>query len=37
MAKEHLGLEKYPGGVPGKKRIILKIKPDRVFYQKPPR
>ncbi|HEU4605500.1 MAG TPA: PPOX class F420-dependent oxidoreductase [Nitrososphaera sp.] len=37
MAKKYLGLDKYPGRAPGEKRIILKIKPDRVFHQKPPR
>lgn len=37
MAKKYLGLDKYPGRAPREKRIILKIKPDRVFPQKPPR
>jgi PPOX class probable F420-dependent enzyme len=37
MAKKYLGLERYPGRAPGEKRIILKIKPERVFHQKPPR
>jgi PPOX class probable F420-dependent enzyme len=37
LAKKYLGLDRYPGRVPGEKRIILKIKPDRVFHQKPPR
>jgi PPOX class probable F420-dependent enzyme len=37
MAKKYLGLDKYPGRAPGEKRLILKIRPDRVFHQKPPR
>jgi len=35
LAKKYFGLEKYPGRVPGEKRVILKIKPERVFHQKP--
>jgi PPOX class probable F420-dependent enzyme len=37
MAKKYLGLDKYPGRTPGEKRIILKIKPESVFYQDPQR
>ena len=37
MAKRYLGVDKYPGRMPGEKRVILKIKPDKVFHQKPPR
>lgn len=37
LAKKYLGLDKYPGRMPGEKRIILKIRPDKVFHQKPPR
>jgi PPOX class probable F420-dependent enzyme len=37
MAKKYLGMDKYPGRAPGEKRLILKIKPDKVFYQTPPR
>jgi PPOX class probable F420-dependent enzyme len=37
LAKKYLGLDKYPGRMPGEKRIMLKIKPERVFHQKPPR
>lgn len=37
MAKKYLGLDKYPGRMPGEKRIILKIKPESVFYQDPQR
>lgn len=35
MAKKYLGLDKYPFRQPGEKRVILKIKPDKVFHQKP--
>jgi hypothetical protein len=35
LAKKYFGLEKYPGRVPGAKRVILKIKPERVYHQKP--
>jgi PPOX class probable F420-dependent enzyme len=37
MAKKYLGMDRYPGRAPGEKRLILKIKPDKVFHQKPPR
>ncbi len=37
MAKKYLGLDKYPGRAPGEKRILLKIKPDKIFHMKPPR
>ena len=32
LAKKYLGVDKYPG----QKRVILKIKPERVLYQSPP-
>lgn len=32
LAKKYLGLDKYPGCSPGEKRVILKIKPERIFY-----
>lgn len=35
MAKKYLGLDKYPFRRPGEKRVLLKIRPDRVFHQKP--
>ncbi len=35
LAKKYLGLEKYPLRSPQEKRIILKIKPEKVFYQPP--
>jgi len=36
LAKKYLGLDKYPFRNPDEKRIILRIKPERVFHQKPP-
>jgi hypothetical protein len=35
LAKKYLGVEKYPGRAPGEKRILLKIRPEKVFYQPP--
>jgi PPOX class probable F420-dependent enzyme len=35
MAKKYLGLEKYPNRKPGEKRILLKIKPEKVFHMGP--
>jgi hypothetical protein len=35
MAKKYLGLDKYPFRQPEEKRVILKVKPDKVFHQKP--
>jgi PPOX class probable F420-dependent enzyme len=35
LAKKYLGLDKYPFPTPIEKRIILKIKPERVFHQQP--
>ena len=32
LAKKYLGVDKYPYRAPSEKRIILKIKPDKVFY-----
>ncbi len=36
LAKKYLGLDRYPFRNPDEKRIILRIKPERVFHQKPP-
>jgi PPOX class probable F420-dependent enzyme len=38
LAKKYLGVDKYPGpkDYPGQKRVIIKIKPERVLYQPPP-
>jgi PPOX class probable F420-dependent enzyme len=35
LAKKYLGVDKYPGHSPGEKRVILKIKPEKIFYQPP--
>ena len=37
LAKKYLGLDKYPYHSPNEKRVILKIEPERVFHQRPPR
>jgi hypothetical protein len=31
VAKKYMGKEKYPLRAPGEKRILLRIKPDKVF------
>ena len=38
LARKYLGVDKYPGqkDYPGQKRVIVKIKPERVLYQPPP-
>jgi PPOX class probable F420-dependent enzyme len=36
LAKKYLGMDKYPYRIPNEKRVILKIKPERVFHQQPP-
>lgn len=35
LAKKYLGVDKYPGRSPGEKRVILKVKPEKIFYQPP--
>ena len=35
MAKKYLGVDKYPFGMPGEKRILLKILPLKIFYMAP--
>lgn len=37
LSKRYLGLDKYPFKSPTEKRIILKILPEKVFHQKPPK
>jgi PPOX class probable F420-dependent enzyme len=37
MAKKYLGMDRYPRRAPGEKRLILKIKPDKVHRMKPTR
>ncbi len=36
LAKQYFGPDKYPRQSPDEKRIILKIKPERVFHMLPP-
>jgi PPOX class probable F420-dependent enzyme len=36
LAKKYSGLDKYPYRSPGETRVILKIKPEKVFHQQPP-
>lgn len=35
MAKKYLGVDKYPFAVPGEKRILLKIVPQKIFHMAP--
>lgn len=35
MAKKYLGVDKYPFAVPGEKRILLKILPQKIFHMNP--
>lgn len=35
MAKKYLGVDKYPFAAPGEKRILLKIKPRKIFHMAP--
>ncbi len=37
LAKRYLGMDKYPFRSPDEKRIILKIRPEKVFHQQPPK
>lgn len=32
LAKKYLGVDKYPFKTPGEKRIILRIKPEKIFH-----
>lgn len=34
LAKKYIGKDKYPGRSPGERRVILKIKPEKVFHMK---
>jgi len=31
LAKKYIGKDKYPGRAPGERRVILKIKPEKIF------
>jgi PPOX class probable F420-dependent enzyme len=35
LAKKYLGADNYPGRSLGEKRVILKVKPEKIFYQPP--
>jgi PPOX class probable F420-dependent enzyme len=35
MTKKYLGVDKYPFGMPGEKRILLKIIPQKIFHMAP--
>lgn len=37
LAKKYLGMDKYPFRSPNEKRVILKIKEEKVFHQQPPK
>jgi hypothetical protein len=34
LAKKYIDKDKFPGGSPREERIILKIKPERIFHMK---
>ncbi|HEY5736628.1 MAG TPA: PPOX class F420-dependent oxidoreductase [Nitrososphaeraceae archaeon] len=34
LAKKYIGKDKYPGRSPGEKRVLLKIKPEKIFHMK---
>ena len=36
LAKKYLGMDRYPYHSPKEQRIILKIRPEKVFHQQPP-
>src|SRR5919107_4804859 len=36
LAKKYLDVDKYPFRSPNEKRVLLKIKPDKIHYQQPP-
>ncbi len=37
LAKKYMGLDKYPYHSPTEKRIVLKIKPEKIYLQQPPK
>lgn len=37
LAKKYLGIDKYPYRIPNEKRVILRIKSEKVFHQQPPK
>ncbi len=36
LAKKYFGVDKYPYHSPEEKRIIIKIKPEKIYHQQPP-
>ena len=34
LAKKYIGKDKYPGRSPGEKRVLFKIKPEKIFHMK---
>ncbi len=36
LAKRYFGVDKYPLRSPGEKRILLRIRPERIHHQEPP-
>jgi len=36
LAKKYFGIDKYPYHSPEEKRIIIKIKPEKIYHQQPP-
>ncbi|HVP82024.1 MAG TPA: hypothetical protein VMS35_03190 [Nitrososphaeraceae archaeon] len=32
LAKKYIGKDKYPGRSPGEKRVLFKIKPEKIFH-----
>jgi len=37
LAKRYLGMDKYPYRSANEKRVMLKIKPEKVYHQQPPK
>jgi len=37
LAKKYLGLDVYPAHQPGEQRVTIRIAPEKVFYNAPPR
>ena len=35
LANKYLGVDKYPGHSPGENRIVLRVRPEKIYYQPP--
>ncbi len=35
LAKKYLGMDQYPFKMPGEQRILLKVRPEKMYHQKP--